>query len=253
MKFLKKLTKRFIRSNNVGTREAFDEEYLFDFKSGYLLPRNNINDGFVTIGGATGLSNVTITTDSAGMTQVMPITPQDIKEAKKKEVKPIDVVDELETVPNPISILNLDKKIKILKNKTDLVEQTHTKRELNALVDRLTNRKKYVKHKKFFDQFKNTTDDKINKLVTTYDLVMKTADIFIPEFPDIAVEIMTEYTKNTKKICGKKPIYYVIAPESAFKKSFEKRDPILLVQSPFGFYYQILGAWDKEMLLLSEL
>jgi len=33
----------------------------------------------------------------------------------------------------------------------------------------------------------------------------------------------------------------------------EKRDPILLAQSPFGFYYNILGAWEKEMVYLPEL
>ena len=30
-------------------------------------------------------------------------------------------------------------------------------------------------------------------------------------------------------------------------------NPILLVQSPFGIYWQILGAWDKELVLLEEL
>jgi hypothetical protein len=45
----------------------------------------------------------------------------------------------------------------------------------------------------------------------------------------------------------------VIAEPDKFRKAYEKRDPILLVQSPFGFYWQILGAWDKEMMLLSEL
>ena len=51
----------------------------------------------------------------------------------------------------------------------------------------------------------------------------------------------------------KKPVFYVIAEPDKFRKAYEKRDPILLVQSPFGFYWQILGAWDKEMILLSEL
>ena len=38
-----------------------------------------------------------------------------------------------------------------------------------------------------------------------------------------------------------------------FEKQYERRDPILLAQSPFGFYYHILGAWDTEMLYLPEL
>jgi hypothetical protein len=56
-----------------------------------------------------------------------------------------------------------------------------------------------------------------------------------------------------EELCGKKPVFYVIAEPDKFRKAYERRDPILLVQSPFGFYWQILGAWDKEMILLSEL
>ena len=82
---------------------------------------------------------------------------------------------------------------------------------------------------------------------------MKSSDIFIPEFPDDAIKLMKEYTENMLLICKKKPIFYVIAEPDKFKEAYAKRDPILLVQSPFGFYWQILGAWDKEMLLLSEL
>jgi len=117
----------------------------------------------------------------------------------------------------------------------------------------LGNRKKYLEHKEFFDNYQNTTDEKIKILLGKYDLVMKTSDIFIPEFPDEAIAIMKEYTEKMETICEKKPIFYVIAEPEDFKKADEKRDPILLVQSPFGFYWQILGAWDKEMLLLSEL
>ena len=82
---------------------------------------------------------------------------------------------------------------------------------------------------------------------------MKTSDIFIPEFPDEAIKAMTDYTEKMEAVCGKKPVFYVIAEHDKFKEAFKKRDPILLVQSPFGFFWQIIGAWDKEMILLSEL
>ena len=117
----------------------------------------------------------------------------------------------------------------------------------------MENRKKYSEHRLFFESFTNTTEDKIKALTTKHDLVMETADIFIPEFPDEAVSIMVNYTKEVEKITDKKLVFYVIAEKEDFKQADDKRDPILLVQSPFGFYYQILGAWDKEMLILHEL
>lgn len=134
-----------------------------------------------------------------------------------------------------------------------MVKQKYAKRELKALMERLENRKKYFEHKEFFQRFDNTDENKIKTLCEKYNLVMKESDIFIPEFPDEAVLVMKEYTDKVEEITGQKPVFYVIATKEDFKDADGKRDPILLAQSPFGFYYQILGAWDKEMLLLSQL
>jgi hypothetical protein len=221
-----------------GDSNSLDDSFLFDFKnysSQYNGPSIGIATGIVTeedIGGAIGSQK---------------------PENKKLFIKPIDVLKELETVPNPFSLSNIDGKIEMLKMKEKLITQKYAKREVTALIQRLENRKKYDSFKEFFSQFQNTTDEKIDVILGKYKLVMKTSDIFIPEFPDEAIHVMQKYTEEMEKVCEKKPVFYVIAEEEKFHKSYEKRDPILLVQSPFGFYWQILGAWDKEMLLLSEL
>jgi hypothetical protein len=167
--------------------------------------------------------------------------------------KPVEVRAELEMQPVPWNMDNLDEKIKLLEDKNKLVNQSYSNAELQGLIERLNNRKQYLQHKDFFEQFPNTTDEKIDQLLSKYLLIMKSSDIFVPEFPKEAIDVMTKYTDIVGKICDKKPVFYVIAEEKDFQKKFERRDPILLVQSPFGFYYQILGAWDKEMMLLSEL
>lgn len=172
---------------------------------------------------------------------------------RKIKVKPIDVLNELETIPTPFTLAAIDDKIQMLRYKSDLITQHYAKREVEALIERLENRKKYIEHRTFFDTFQNTTDEKIHILLEKYDLVMRESDIFVPEFPDEAISAMKKYTEEVQKICEKRPIFYVIATPESFQASYGKRDPILLVQSPFGFYWQIIGAWDKEMLLLSEL
>lgn len=174
-------------------------------------------------------------------------------ETIKIAIKPIEVVEELESEPNPFTIQNLDEKIAILNIKKELITQEYSKREVVGLIERLENRKKYEENSEFFDQFKNTTDEKIDLLLDKYELVMKPSDIFVPEFPDEAINVMKAYTDKMEELFEKKPVFYVIAEESKFRKAYEKRDPILLVQSPFGFFWQILGAWDKEMLILSDL
>lgn len=172
---------------------------------------------------------------------------------KKIAIKPIDVLQELELVPTPFTLTLLDEKIEMLKEKEKLIIQHYSKREVGALIERLENRKRYNEFKDFFDSFQNTTTEKIGILTTKYDLVMRTSDLFVPEFPKAAIDIMALYTEKMNELCGKKPVFYVIATSENFQEKYKRRDPILLVQSPFAFYWQILGAWDKEMIMLSEL
>jgi hypothetical protein len=72
---------------------------------------------------------------------------------------------------------------------------------------------------------------------------------FIAEMPKEAVEVMKQYNKATGELCD----FYNIADKKDFKKSDQRCDPILLAQSPFGHVWQILGAWDEEMMFVEEL
>lgn len=172
----------------------------------------------------------------------------------KRETKmPMAVAGELEHFPRPFDLQNLDEKIELFKKKTKLISQRFTREQCEGFIQRLENRKHYEEHKKFFEAFPNTNDDKIDDLLSKYKLVLKKSDLFVPTFPKDAVSVMEEYTEVVTKFTKEHPVFYVIAEEADFKKKEKKLDPILLVQSPFGFYWQILGAWDKEMLLLHEL
>lgn len=217
-----------------------DDKYMFDFKPMFGSSGGNgifVGDGLIS--GSFG-SVSDSSQNKSSKTIKIAITP---KEALK----------ELERTPTTFSLSNLDDKIEVLKDKEKLIKQRYANREIKALLERLENRKKYNEFKSFFEKFDNTDQAKIDALLAKTGLVMKESDIFIPEFPDEAVKVMKEYTENVEKLCGKKPVFYVIAEAKEFKSAYEKRDPILLAQSPFGFYWQILGAWDEEMLLLSEL
>lgn len=172
---------------------------------------------------------------------------------KRRVAKPVDVVSELETVPTPFTLEGLDDKIALFKSKSKISVQRYAKAQIDGFLKRLENRKKYKDNFNFFAQFPNTTDDKIENLLSNYKLEMNESELFIPTFPKEAIDVMEKYTDICEKLFNEKPVFYVIGEEKDFKKKREKLDPILLVQSPFGFYWQILGAWDKEMLLLNEL
>lgn len=126
--------------------------------------------------------------------------------------------------------------------------------EIGSILMRLQNRKKYSTFKDFYDEFPYTTTVKISELVKLHDhLKVGEVSQFLADMPKEAVDVMKRYTEQTKKLCEKKPVFYIIANKKDFEKTEKRRDPILLAQSPFGHFWQILGAWDEEMLLIEEL
>lgn len=172
---------------------------------------------------------------------------------------------ELETIPNPFSLLDLDNKLKVYNNMLGLVRcdtNRGTSASLKDIIERFEARKHYRDKQKvrdFFNRFQHTSDDKINLLLDNpkhSHLKIGPVDDFIPELPPDALEIMVDYAKEVVNIINKKPVFYIIAKATDFKVKKEdrvKRDPILLVQSPFSFSWDILGAWDEELMLLNEL
>lgn len=182
-----------------------------------------------------------------------PAMPQEQPADARQIRKPKDVADELETIPMPWTLDDLDGKISLLQDKTLLSNQRFVTEQLEAIIKRLQNRKKYNEHRTFFESFPNTTDEKIDNLLKKYKLVIKHSELFVPTFPKEAIDIMKKYSEVTRLVSDEKPVFYVIAEYDDFSTKNKKLDPILLAQSPFGFYWQILGAWDKEMLLLHEL
>lgn len=172
----------------------------------------------------------------------------------KPSKKPKEVVSELDRLPHPdITPELLEQKISLLKDKKQLSLQHFVVSEIDRMILCLENRKKYNDFKDFYEKFPNTSDEKIDALCANYKLACKGIDLFVPEMPKEAIEVMKAYKEHTKKLCDRAPVFYLIAKAEDFQRKRKERDPILLAQSPFGMYWQVLGAWDEEMILLSEL
>lgn len=176
------------------------------------------------------------------------------KELPQEQPSPKSIMHELEHVPNQFNLQHLDEKIEILNKKAELSINEISKNELKRMTLCLQNRKKWEEFKTYYTNFPLTNTENIEKLINKYaHLTVKESDIFIPEFPDDAIKVMEEYIKTTMDLCNLKPVFYVISKREDFGEKYKKRDPILIVQSPFGLFWNILGAWDEEMILLTEL
>lgn len=246
-------------SYDSSSAEAKEPIYFYDFLKEWnnngtisLAPDNGIPMAAVS-GGSFG-GSIERDADLAAMNPTIALSESLEKKEPKVIIKPIDVVDELERMPDAISMENLEEKIITFKMREKFIRNnSYSKKECIDMLCRLENRRKYSTFKDFFEKFDYTTTEKISKLTSKYELVLKSTDLFIPTFPAEAIQIMHDYEAKTIELCNKKPVFYVIAENEKFKKEFDRNDPILLVQSPFGVYWQILGAWDKEILLLEEL
>lgn len=160
---------------------------------------------------------------------------------------------ELKTDP-----IHVDEQIENFKTKLALYKDKSSDyrgaNEISSILIRLENRKKYPKFNKFYEQFPYTTGDRVTRLLKQHDhLKLGEVSQFLADMPKEATQVMKEYTEQTKQLCDKKPIFYIIAKKADFERTQKRRDPILLVQSPFAHMWQILGAWDEEMLLIEEL
>ena len=154
----------------------------------------------------------------------------------------------------------VEEQISVFKEKLNLIkvsefDMSRGTNEIASILIRFENRKKYEDNRKFFEDFAYTTTERINSVVKNHgNLQLGKVEQFIADMPKEAILIMKDYTGTTEKLSGKKPVFYIIADKKDFEKSDQRRDPILLAQSPFGHFWQILGAWGvDDMLLLEDL
>ena len=128
------------------------------------------------------------------------------------------------------------------------------RQEMKSMIDRLENRKQYDKYKDFFNEYPYTRSELINDVLEEHDnLRSKRIEEFIPDLPDDAIDQMNAYNDKVIELTGMKAVFYIIADKKDFGEVDKKRDPILLAQSPFALTWQVLGAWDEEMIYLGDL
>lgn len=126
--------------------------------------------------------------------------------------------------------------------------------ELESIIERLKNRANISYFADILKKYPHTTNQLIGEVLHKNNhLRCEIAKKFVPDFPKEAIDAMKEYNDACIQLCNKKTHFYVIAQAKDFKQVSRRRDPILLAQSPFGFFWQILGAWDEEMQYLDEL
>lgn len=251
---------------------------LFQFKSGNgdewavpsidkVKPMTHLPDFKQMGNGGSWNSDAVIAWSNTAIMSDSELTNSAVKLVKKKEKEKVKFtpkrVYEMKMLHDMSFKINMDPKyideqITDFKGKLSLMEKPGYNHrgfdEIGSILLRMENRKKYSTVRKTFDLFPYTTNTRIENVLKKHDyLQLGEVDQFVADMPKEATDAMKEYNDATVKLCDKKAVFYIIADKNDFKKTNSRRDPILLAQSPFGHFWQIIGAWDKEMLFLEEL
>jgi hypothetical protein len=167
-------------------------------------------------------------------------------------VKPKDVVDELVDKETPnLDFNNAGAKIKAIEKRAKFMKDDLqiTPHDEYIAIGFLKARKKYARIKHKFP-WAITTEAKMGALLSKYKLQIGSMSGYHKCVPNEAVDEMEKFIKAFAKVSSAKPEFVLILDKGGKE---EKLDPILLAKSPFGFYYYILGAWDKEREFIDEL
>jgi hypothetical protein len=184
-------------------------------------------------------------------------TKDDIKERIKK--KPVEVWEELFDETPKIDLTGIDEKIKLVEKRLEYLKflNGQTNDEIIAL-KYLNARKKFLKYIHLFI-WPITTKTKINELCKKYTLEDENFNSYSKCIPMEAIDELEKYIKAWNKIAPKnsKPHLGLIIDDSQASIDSplgeRKKDPILYAESPFGKWFYVLGAWDKEVECVDEI
>ena len=171
--------------------------------------------------------------------------------------KPVDVYREIIPESPAMNLVNLDGQIKLVERRMKMFTElgTNSSDEYEAL-GFLRARKAGLKIKTNF-HWAVTTLPMIEQLIKKYKLSMVDFGSYAKNVPMEAVDELENFLAEYTKVRDDKPVLRLIiddAPAPGQKSSLErKKDPILLASSPFGRFYYILGAWDKEVQVVDDL
>lgn len=172
--------------------------------------------------------------------------PKDLRVEKK----PVEVVKEILMEKPEISFADLGKQIKVVEKRMRVFkEQGCSCLDEQIALRFLKARKKSSKSYKKF-AWPTTTDEKIRELCSKYKLRQVAFQSYAKNVPMEAVDELEKYVDLYESVSDEKPTIQLIIDDGGMET---KKDPILLAGSPFGRWYHILGAWDKEVEYVDDL
>jgi hypothetical protein len=229
-------------SNLIDFLKKLRRSSKYSYRSGWDLgPSSNVDV----------ISDVLYTDSTPSTMRSEPDYPAKTKEMDNRiEMKPVEVFQEIVSEEPKMNLASIDKQIKMVKKRKELLEsmKISLSDEIEALKF-LEARKKLLK-KKYNFRWSITTFSKIETLLKKYKLQIVNVQSFYKTIPMEGINEMEKFLEEYKKVRDDLPVIKLIIDEGGRET---KKDPIILASSPFGKWFYILGAWDKEVEIIDDL
>jgi len=207
---------------------------------------SNYNIQFDTPNMPTSNQNTLIEWRSDSVVESKPIKDERI------EKKPVDVFKELLTEDPKMNLFELDKQIKMVQRRKEVLEEhlgQNDHSQETEVLGYLKARKNFAKFGKEF-KWPATNQKLIDDLCAKYKVCKVALAPYYRNIPMEAIDEIEKFSEAFSKVAKTKPSFELII-DSGGKE--QKKDPILLARSPFGRWYYVLGAWDKEVEIVDDL
>ena len=174
------------------------------------------------------------------------------KKDEREVVKPVAVVDSILTEEPKMNLKTLAEQIRFVEKRLSLLRALSNVGMSDELIALgfLRARKKYAKYGGQF-RWKITTFDKVDALQKKYKVRLVGLAGYYKCVPNEALDEIEKYARAFSKVrTDVNPEIMLIVDHGGPE---ERKDPIVLAGSPFGKYWYVLGAWDKEIEYVDEI
>lgn len=165
--------------------------------------------------------------------------------------KPIEIKEEIISEIPQINLVDIDGQIKGIKRRIKLLKELEdiSGKEEEEALQYLIARKKFLKDRDSFG-WKVASYSKIDSLCKKYKVRKVSFENYYKSVPTEALEELKKFICAFDKVTDTDARVELIIDDGG-KETV--KDPILLAHSPFGRWWYVLGAWDKEIEILDEL
>jgi hypothetical protein len=169
---------------------------------------------------------------------------------KRITKKPVEVVGEIVKEEPVIMLDGIDQQIKIVQKRIRILEEQNCNvRDEKEALGYLKARSKYKSNKKYF-KWAITNQEMVDKLQKKYKVQLVSFAAYVKCVPNEALDELEKFMKAYRKVGKEDPELKLITD---YQGPEHRRDPILLARSPFGRWWYVLGAWDKEVEIVDDL